>query len=167
MFKRMVVGTDGSETADQAVRQACELARIMKAALHVVTAYRAGVSGMAERAGAALVAGGAEDALRQENAEQVVRQAALRWARDLPVQTHALPGDAADVIVGVAGLVGADLVVVGSKGMQGPRRILGSVPNSVCHSAPCAVLVVKTDQEPAAAQAVLASRRIGRPPTAS
>lgn len=166
MFKRMVVGTDGSETADRAVHQASELARIMKATLHVVTAYRLGGSGMAERAGAALVAGAAEDALRQENAEHVVRRAAQRWGQGLAVKTHAVAGDAADVILGVAELVGADLVVVGSKGMQGPRRILGSVPNSVCHGAPCAVLVVKTDEEPAPAQPVLAARRIGRPPPA-
>jgi nucleotide-binding universal stress UspA family protein len=39
--------------------------------------------------------------------------------------------------------VEADLIVVGSKGMQ--RRVLGSVPHSIAHGAGCAVLVVKTD----------------------
>ena len=48
-----------------------------------------------------------------------------------------------DVILATAVEVGADLIVVGSKGMQ--RRYLGSVPNSVAHGAHCAVLVVKTD----------------------
>jgi nucleotide-binding universal stress UspA family protein len=44
----------------------------------------------------------------------------------------------------VASAYDADLIVVGSKGMAGPRRILGSVPNSVSHRADTAVLIVKT-----------------------
>ena len=39
---------------------------------------------------------------------------------------------------------GADLIVVGSKGMQGARRVLGSVPNKISHHAPCDVLIVNT-----------------------
>ena len=51
-------------------------------------------------------------------------------------------GDAADVLVRLASDCGADLLVIGNKGME--RRLLGSVPNSVTHTAPCSVLVVKT-----------------------
>lgn len=51
-------------------------------------------------------------------------------------------GDPADVLVRRAEESGADVLVVGNKGMQ--RRLLGSVPNSVTHKAPCSVLVVKT-----------------------
>ena len=51
-------------------------------------------------------------------------------------------GDPADVLVRLATECGADLLVIGNKGMQ--RRVLGSVPNSVTHKAPCSVLVVKT-----------------------
>ena len=59
--------------------------------------------------------------------------------------THALPGDPAKAILMVADEAGADLIVVGSKGMQGPRgKILGSVPNDVAHHANCSVLIVKT-----------------------
>jgi nucleotide-binding universal stress UspA family protein len=45
-------------------------------------------------------------------------------------------------LVELASECGADLLVIGNKGMQ--RRVLGSVPNTVAHSAPCSVLVVKT-----------------------
>ena len=55
-----------------------------------------------------------------------------------------LPGDPADTLLTVADEVHADLIVVGNKGMQGARRILGSVPNSVAHGAPCSVLIVDT-----------------------
>jgi nucleotide-binding universal stress UspA family protein len=36
------------------------------------------------------------------------------------------------------------MIIVGNKGMQGARRVLGSVPNKVAHHAPCSVLIVST-----------------------
>jgi nucleotide-binding universal stress UspA family protein len=60
------------------------------------------------------------------------------------VDTHLKNGAAADVICEVATQVKADVVVVGNKGMTGLRRVLGSVPNSVAHQAPCAVLIAFT-----------------------
>ena len=51
-------------------------------------------------------------------------------------------GEPADVLVRLAEECAADILVVGSKGMQ--RRVLGSVPNTVTHKAGCSVLVVKT-----------------------
>jgi nucleotide-binding universal stress UspA family protein len=51
-------------------------------------------------------------------------------------------GEPADVLVRLAAESGADLLVIGNKGME--RRVLGSVPNSVTHKADCSVLVVKT-----------------------
>jgi len=63
----------------------------------------------------------------------------------LKAEAHAAQGNADDVILATAAEVGADLIVVGSKGMRGARRYLGSVPNSVAHGAHCAVLIVKTD----------------------
>ena len=65
------------------------------------------------------------------------------WGAGLTTEHHIAVGDPADVVLATAEAVGADLIVVGSKGMQ--RRVyLGSVPNSVAHGAHCAVLVVKT-----------------------
>jgi nucleotide-binding universal stress UspA family protein len=53
-------------------------------------------------------------------------------------------GDPAAVIISTADEVGADLIVVGSKGLRGSRRILGSVPNTVAHKAGCHVLIART-----------------------
>ena len=47
-------------------------------------------------------------------------------------------------IISTADEVGADLIVVGSKGLRGTRRILGSVPNTVAHKAGCHVLIART-----------------------
>jgi nucleotide-binding universal stress UspA family protein len=147
VFKIVVVGTDGSPTADKAVESAAGIARTLNAALHVVTAYRTAGSGMASASGAAsgaaLVDTGAGHAMAEEAAKGVVDRAAEAYGSGLDVTTHAVHADPVDAILGTADKVGADLIVVGSKGMN--RRILGSVPNSVAHSANCSVFIAKTN----------------------
>jgi nucleotide-binding universal stress UspA family protein len=147
MYKVLVVGTDGSETADRAVEAAAEIARSWGSELHIVTAIRASRSSAASASvtGAPLVDSGAGAALLDEAAKRVVDEALRKHGEGLAVEAHAAQGDADDVILSTAAEVGADLIVVGSKGMRGARRYLGSVPNSVAHGAHCAVLVVKTD----------------------
>ena len=147
MFKVVVVGTDGSPTADKAVESAAGIARTLDAKLHVVTAYKAGGSGLASASGAAsgaaLVDTGAGHAVAEEAAKGVVDRAAEAFGSGLDVTTHAVHADPVDAILSTASQVGADLIVVGSKGMH--RRVLGSVPNSVAHSAECSVFIAKTD----------------------
>jgi nucleotide-binding universal stress UspA family protein len=60
------------------------------------------------------------------------------------VQQHVRTGEPAREIVAIAREEGADLVILGSVGMKGAGRLLGSVPNTVSHRAPCDVLVVLT-----------------------
>jgi len=60
------------------------------------------------------------------------------------VKTRAVVGNPADVVIAIAEEVGADLIVVGSKGMRGARRVIGSVPNTIAHRAPRHVLIAKT-----------------------
>ena len=61
------------------------------------------------------------------------------------IEMHSVPGEPADVLIGVAEEFGAGLVVVGNRGMSGARRfILGSVPNKVSHHCPCSLLIVDT-----------------------
>ena len=145
MYKKIVVGTDGSPTADRAVQAAADLARSLGSELHVVTAVRAPRPGMASASGAPLIDSGAGEALVEEAAQQVGERAIAVNGSDLKVmEAHAAHGNPDDVILNTAADIGADLIVVGSKGMRGARRYLGSVPNSVAHGAHCAVLVVKT-----------------------
>jgi nucleotide-binding universal stress UspA family protein len=59
-------------------------------------------------------------------------------------EIHAATGDPAEAIVRLAASIGADLIIVGNKGMRGARRVLGSVPNTIAHQAPCSVLIVDT-----------------------
>ena len=144
MYKIIAVGTDGSETADRAVEAAADLARSWGSELHVITSFKASSPGLAQVTGAALVDTGAGHAVVEEAARQVGARSIETWGSGLKVEAHAVHGDAVDAILDTAAALNADLIVVGSKGMRGARRYLGSVPNSVAHGAHCAVLLVKT-----------------------
>ncbi len=142
-YTRILVGTDGSATADQAVQMAAELARQLGAELHVVTAYRT-APGMGSTSGGGLSDITAGESLRAEAAKEIAEKAVDACGEGLTAVAHAASGSVADAIVDTGKSVGADLIVVGSKGMRGARRVLGSVPNSVAHGAESAVLIVKT-----------------------
>ena len=142
MFKSIVVGTDGSPTARHAVRTAADLARRYGATLHVVCAYRASPAAVTVMSGMVPVMPDAELAAAMET--MLAETADECRGGGVEVQTYACQGDAADAIVNVAETQGADLVVVGNRGMQGARRLIGSVPNNVSHHAPCSVLIVQT-----------------------
>jgi nucleotide-binding universal stress UspA family protein len=144
MYKTIVVGTDGSDTASQAVETAAHLAREGHSKLHIVTAFSDSISGMAAASGFYLADSGFGRQAHQEAAGQVAGEARARFAAGVETEVHAVNRSPVDAIVDTAESVDADLIVVGSKGMTGARRVLGSVPNSVAHSAPCAVLIVKT-----------------------
>ena len=60
-----------------------------------------------------------------------------------------LERDPGDALLEVAQAVGAELIVVGNRGMAGAGRVLGSVPNKVSHAARCNVMIVFTGKAPA------------------
>ena len=146
MFKRIVVGTDGSETAGEAVRQAVELAEATGATLEIVSAFEpVPQSRLREEAGE--IPGDIAHAVGPREDVNGIVEAAAGAARqkDVEAHTHVREGDPADSILDVAEEVNADLVLVGNKGMTGARRfLLGSVPNKISHHAPCSVLIVRT-----------------------
>lgn len=144
MYSSIVVGTDGSASSRDAVQHAATLARATGATLHIVHAYRLpSTAMMAAPEMATLVAGADGDAA--DAARSLVDGIADKLEADgITVERHTVGAPAADAICMVADKAGADVVVVGNKGMKGARRVLGSVPNSVAHHASCAVLIVPT-----------------------
>jgi len=145
VFENIVVGTDGSETAGMAVAVAADLAKLHNSVLHLVNAYKVPTSGVAVvQAGAMAAADPLLSSAALKEAAEKLLAAAAELAQGAKVETHAVVGSPADVVISVAEEVGADIIVVGSKGMRGARRMIGSVPNSVAHRAPCHVLVAKT-----------------------
>lgn len=145
MYKRIVVGTDGSPSALTAVRAAADLARQSGAELHIVTAYRPMSSLMTHPEFAMLSASALDNVDPSDGAREVTSRTAEAIGSGIEVQQHQVGASAADALCDLAANIDADLIVVGSKGMTGARRILGSVPNSVAHNANCSVLIVRTD----------------------
>jgi nucleotide-binding universal stress UspA family protein len=144
MISTVAVGTDGSETAEEAVRQAAELARRYRAKLVLLSASLDS-RGLVSPGSPAAIAGielqwasssQAEVRTFLERSETALREEGIEC------ETRSAEGDPADVLVRLAAECGADLLVIGNKGMK--RRVLGSVPNKVTHKADCTVMVVKT-----------------------
>jgi len=145
MSESIVVGTDGSETAERAVDEAIRLAKALDAEIHIVSAYESaqGAKIVGAPEGAAKVWAPLPDTIVNTTVDQA---AAKVRTRGVGVKTHAVQKDAADALLQVAEEVGANMIVVGSRGMHGARRVLGSVPNKISHRAPCNVLIVATDR---------------------
>jgi nucleotide-binding universal stress UspA family protein len=147
MFGSIVVGTDGSQTAQTALRQAIDLARLLSAKLLIVSAYEP-VSDQRLRGEQLEVPKDLEWIVNPRDDVLALLDDAKREAAGAgvaEVETFACQGDAADALLDVAEERAAGLIVVGNKGMTGAKRfLLGSVPNKVSHHAPCSVLIVRT-----------------------
>jgi nucleotide-binding universal stress UspA family protein len=141
MIATVAVGTDGSATAAEAVGVGAEIARRFGAELVLLSAFKE--SGQAPIGHESF----SEEVQWAFSPSARVREVLARAEEDLrrdglDCRALADEGDPADVLVRLAEECGADVLVIGNKGMH--RRVLGSVPNTVTHNAPCSVLVVKT-----------------------
>jgi nucleotide-binding universal stress UspA family protein/nitrite reductase/ring-hydroxylating ferredoxin subunit len=120
-YRRILLATDGSATADRAARKTFALAKRLEASVTLVFVGH------------------------PKTGELVLGDTAATIGEGQPVGLLILDGDPADRIIETAGQEGFDLVVVGNKGMTGARAmVLGSVPRDVAEFAPCDVLVART-----------------------
>ena len=121
-YKKIVVATDGSETAEHAQRVAAAIAKASHAQLVLVH----GCSHM--ESGEAVIARAAE-ALKAEG---------------VAPSTELHEGDPVEIVVELADRQDAGLIVIGSRGLSRAKRFfLGSVSHSVAYHAPCDVLIVR------------------------
>jgi nucleotide-binding universal stress UspA family protein len=139
MVTKVAVGTDGSGTAAKAVEAATELARSFDAEVILLGVYEDDAGGPPrgddpERQWAFSPSARLREILARTEEELRHEGIACRTLTD--------EGDPGEVLVRLAEECGADVIVIGNKGMR--RRVLGSVPNTVTHRAPCSVYVVKT-----------------------
>jgi nucleotide-binding universal stress UspA family protein len=143
--KHILVPTDLSEPAGQALEYACELARSLGAQLHLLNVISIPALGVPEL-GVALTASMIDDLVveNQTAIDRLAKQCSAQIGQVL-VRT----GDARDVINQTATELGIDLIVMGTHGRRGiSRALLGSVAETVVRSAPCAVLTVRLRDVP-------------------
>jgi nucleotide-binding universal stress UspA family protein len=141
MFNVVVVGADGSATARRAVEAAAAIVAMSGGTLHIVTAYgpKSINDSFLPHEFRLMNSEGEVEALLQE-LSFIAKKADVE-----PVLHHA-SGSPADVLIDKSAELGADLIVVGNRGMKGARRILGSVPNSVAHRSHCSVAIIDTTE---------------------
>jgi nucleotide-binding universal stress UspA family protein len=123
VYQRILVGTDGSDTAAKAVARAVEVASSTGAELTIMTAAKL------------------------DKGQRVVDKAkAAHDGSGIEIHTAVVDGDPVRALIDTATTGGYDLVVVGNKGMTGVTRFLrvGSVPNKLSHHLPSSLLVVRT-----------------------
>lgn len=123
MYQRILVGTDGSDTAAKAVARAVEVATSTGARLTIMTAGKA------------------------DKGQRVVDAAkAAHEGSSVAIDTAVVDGDPVGALIDTASEGGYDLVVVGNKGMTGVSRFfrVGSVPNKLSHHLPSSLLIVRT-----------------------
>jgi len=140
MFEKIIVATDGSKNADNAIQHALEIARMASASdvliLHVCTACTLDLD---------------PDEKNLEIAEQMVRDSAKFFTESgitvrTRVETDYPPESIGNAVIDAADENDADLIVLGSRGLtEFKGLLLGSVSNKVVHGARCPVLVVKVD----------------------
>jgi nucleotide-binding universal stress UspA family protein len=141
MFNVVLVGADDSETARRAVEAACELVAMSKGELHILTAFEQ-----------LSVVGGKnahefKNVITEDDGTALLQTLSfIAQKYDVKAIVHGAKGDPSDTLIAKADEIGADLIVVGNRGMKGVRRVLGSVPNSVAHGANCSVLIVDTTE---------------------
>ena len=144
MSEKIIVGSDGSDTAKQAVKEAVRLAKALGAELHVVMSNRslrdARIVGAPQ--GAVPVYGEMQGGVSGAVVDEAVASARIEG---VTAEGHVVDRDPADALLQLALELGASMIVVGNRGMSGGRRLLGSVPNKVSHEASCNVLIVATN----------------------
>jgi len=143
-YQVIVVGFDRSERGTIATTEALHLARDTGATLHAVHVVHPAV------ASGTVTSTAFQTVIDRERSEvEAGRSELLAHAErhGVTVEFHTsaitvIP----EAILSTAESVGADLVVVGNRGMSGRARfLLGSVPNKVAHRSPCSVLIVNTE----------------------
>jgi nucleotide-binding universal stress UspA family protein len=130
-MRRILVGTDTSARAERAVDEAARLARSDGAEL-VVLYVRPAID--------------AREVFDPQKPADPGRYLAGLRNRFPGTRIRSEDGDAAEQIVEVARQEGADLIVVGNRGLDEhrQRRFLSSVPARVANRAPCSVYIVDT-----------------------
>lgn len=143
-MKKIVVGTDASESSFDAVKQASEIAAAAKAELHIVCVASLAADLALRGVTPLAIPDDYDDEARKAAAKAVEQARTIAAAAGANATVHVLAGDPSTMLMDFCKESGADLLVVGAHGMTGAARfLLGSVPNRCAHHAPCSVLIAR------------------------
>jgi nucleotide-binding universal stress UspA family protein len=144
-YDRVIVGSDGSDSALRGVHRAAEIAASSEAELMVVCAYNPQAS--PESTPADPAAATHEEVRGEDRAGATLKEtvARINTARISEVHQRAVAAEPAEALLGAADNPDTDLIVVGNRGLGAEgETLLGSVPGAVARGARCDVLIVQT-----------------------
>jgi nucleotide-binding universal stress UspA family protein len=134
VYRNILVAYDGSDGARAALRSAVAMADASGGTVHLVEA-----TGHLERVDQGVVE---EDPSAESGAGHTLEEAAEQL-EEVSAVTRVVRGDPVAGLVAAAEDVGADLIIVGSRGRaMMPEAVLGRVSSGVVSNSPCDVLVV-------------------------
>jgi len=145
-YKRILVPIDGTPTSNRGLREAVGFAKAQKARLqlvHVVDVHNAMLTGLSGGAAVTDIAAALEERGRRlvEKAVALVRKSGLACET---VLLESLSGPAAEPIVRQARKWRADLIVIGTHGRRGLKRlVMGSDAEQIVRNAPAPVLLIR------------------------
>jgi len=147
MFKKIIVGLDGSDSSETSLRIGCELAQQSGGSLTLVHVPHAETAAFVVGAVAGYRAAVSNPTFEDiETAGQKVMDAAIATAQKAgckSAKTHMPHGDAATEILRHADDIGADLIITGRRGLGGiASLVMGSTTQQINHHARCACLSV-------------------------
>ena len=126
MLKKILVGVDGSEYAEKALKQAIEIAEKFSAEITVVNVYHAPAG---------------QDVSQKilDKAKEILENSKVKFKL-----VSVLSPNTPKVITDMAEKEKFDLIVVGSRGIGAVHAyLIGSVCNKICYDSPVSVLIVK------------------------
>ena len=140
--KNILVPTDLSAGAEEALDYACELARTFGATVHFLNVISIPALGVPELGVA--MASTVIDSIIKDNEQAMNALAQKKCVQAKLGQVLLRTGDARDVILATARELGVDMIVMGTHGRRGvSRALLGSVTETVVRASPCPVLTVR------------------------
>jgi len=149
MYKKILVPVDGSPTSNAGLTEALRLAKESGAALRIFHLVDELVA-ISSMDGAGAYAGDLIEMLKQDGRRIVEKAAALARRKGVlaeSVMQEGLGGSAADAIVKQAKKWRADLIVLGTHGRRGVKRlVMGSDAEQVIRMTPVPVLLVRSKE---------------------
>ncbi len=140
-FKEILVPVDFSEHSTAALKAAIELARVFDSNLHLLHCYQTQPGGMSPY-GIAIPSSYITE-IRDVASRQLAEWQEKHVPAGIPVDAVVMPMVPSEAIVETAKTTGADLIVMGTRGLSGFKHVmLGSVAERTVRLAPCPVMTV-------------------------
>jgi universal stress protein A len=141
-FRKILVPSDFSSHSESALDLAIELAKDSDAEIHLVHAYELPAS--VTMAYGVAIPQAVWDGVQEAASNRLDELVAKTEAAGVKATKHLMTGPAADAVLEAASAQGADLIVMGTRGLTGLRHVLlGSVAERTIRGAPCPVLTIR------------------------